>query len=140
MTTAVDTNVFVGSWDADDALNSRAVSALNVALERGCIVVSGAVYAELVGLPGRSEKFLDKFFLDTGVIVDWKMDESIWRSAGKAFAGYAARRQKQRSGPPRGILADFLIGAHALENGYTFLTFDDRLFRAAFPKLRLIGL
>ena len=39
---------------------------------------------------------------------------------------------------PRRILADFLIGAHALQNGYGLLTLDERFFHAAFPHLSLM--
>jgi hypothetical protein len=71
-------------------------------------------------------------------MVDWSMDESVWRAAGKSFQKYATRRRKQRSGQPRRILADFLIGAHALEKGYSLLTLDDGIYRAAFPKLHIV--
>lgn len=39
---------------------------------------------------------------------------------------------------PRRILADFLIGAHALTNGYALLTLDKSGFRSAFPALKLL--
>ena len=39
---------------------------------------------------------------------------------------------------PRRILADFLIGAHALEGGHTLLTLDDHLYRKAFPRLAVV--
>ena len=37
----------------------------------------------------------------------------------------------------RRILADFVIGAHALANGCRLLTLDDRLYRSAFPTLAI---
>ena len=43
-----------------------------------------------------------------------RQETQAWRVAGKAFQKYASRRQKQQAGRPRRILADFLIGAHAL--------------------------
>jgi predicted nucleic acid-binding protein len=33
--------------------------------------------------------------------------------------------------------ADFLIGAHAFRNGLALLTFDARIYRAAFPRLSI---
>ncbi len=140
MTTALDTNILVALWDEDDALNSTALAALDKAYERGGIVISGAVYAELMAFPGRTEKFLAKFLTDTGVAVDWATSETVWRLAGSAFSSYAARRRKQSDSPPRRILADFLIGAHAVENGYSLLTLDTSIFRTAFPKLRIYGI
>lgn len=139
MTTAVDTNVIVALWDRDPAASSAARSALDASLARGSIVVCGPVFAELMAAPGRTEDFLDSFFGATGIQVDWALDEDIWRSAGRAFQRYAARRRKQGAGPRR-ILADFLIGAHALHGGYRLLTLDDHLYRAAFPALTLARL
>ena len=138
MITAIDTNVLVALWDLDEALNSAAQLALDAAFARGKLVISGAVFAELLAFPRRTETFLDQFLKDTGIAVDWTTNESLWRVAGKAFQKYANRRQKQKAGSPRRILADFLIGAHALENGYGLLTLDDGIYRAAFPKLQII--
>lgn len=138
MTTAIDTNVIVSLWDRDPALSSAAQSALDEALGRGALVIAATVFAELMAAPGRSESFLDSFFRETDIKIDWTSDEAIWRAAGRAFQTYAARRRKQRDPGPRRILADFLIGAHALEGGYRLLTLDDRLYRAAFPDLNVI--
>jgi predicted nucleic acid-binding protein len=140
MTTAVDTNVIVALWDKDSNLSSAAQSALDAGLERGMLVVAAPVFAELVACPGRSETFLDSFFRDTGIIVDWELDEATWRAAGRAFQTYAARRRKQADSGPRRILADFVIGAHALQKGYRLLTLDDHLYRTAFPGLPLLGI
>ena len=138
MITAIDTNVLVALWDRDDTLNSAAQAALDAAFARGKLVISGAVFAELLAFPRRTETFLDQFLNDTGIAVDWTTDESVWRTAGKAFQKHANRRRRQRAGEPRRILADFLIGAHALEKGYRLLTLDTHIYRAAFPKLQLV--
>jgi predicted nucleic acid-binding protein len=37
------------------------------------------------------------------------------------------------------MLADFLIGAHALAIDAPLLTLDDRLYQAAFPRPRLVS-
>jgi predicted nucleic acid-binding protein len=138
MTTAVDTNVIVALWDRDPSLSSAAQSALDAALGRGTLVVAATVFAELMAAPSRSELFLDSFFRETGINIDWALDESVWRTAGRAFQGYAARRRKQRDVGPRRILADFLIGAHAQEGGHSLLTLDDHLYRTAFPALTVV--
>jgi len=135
MTTAIDTNVIIALWDRDDRVSAAAQSALDTALRRGALVVAAPVFAELLAAPGRDEAFLDSFFRDTGITVDWNLDETVWRTAGRAFQKYAARRRRQHDSGPRRILADFLIGAHAFERGCSLLTFDDRLYRSAFPNL-----
>ena len=135
MTTAIDTNVLVALWDTDEALNSTAQLALDAALNRGRLVIPPPVFAELMACPGRSESFLDSFLRETGIAVDWDLDETIWRKAGLAFQSYAARRRKHRNEGPRRILADFLIGAWALERRHHLLTLDDRLYLTSFPGL-----
>lgn len=138
MKTAIDTNVLVALWNEDDTLNTRARIALDESHARGRLVVSAPVFAELLALPVRDEAFLDEFFRETGISIDWELSESVWRIAGRAFQGYAARRRKHRDAGPRRILADFLIGAHAAHNGYRLLTLDDGLYRAAFPRLTFV--
>lgn len=135
MTTAIDTNVIVALWDAEDALHRTARATLDKAFNEGTLVISGAVYAELLAAPGRSEAFVNKFCEEAGIVVEWELGEKAWLAAGAALQGYAARRRKQKAGEPRRILADFLIGAHALVNGYRLLTLDAGIYQASFPKL-----
>jgi predicted nucleic acid-binding protein len=137
MTTAIDTNVIAALWDADPSLSSAANSVLDSASGRGRLVISAPVFAELMAVPRRGEAFLDGFLRDTGISVDWELDEVIWRAAGQAFQAYSGRRRRHRDGGPRRILADFLIGAHALEREFRFLTLDTGLYRAAFPRLEI---
>ena len=140
MTTAIDTNVLVALWDDGEPLSPAVRSALDAALGRGGLVVAAPVYSELLAFPSRSEPFLDRFFADTGISVDWNLNEAVWRAAGQAYQTHAARRRKHREAGPRRILADFLIGAHALRNGIPLLTLDDRFFRAAFPSLSIVNI
>ena len=137
MTTAVDTNVVIALWDRDPTLSLAAQTALEAAFRRGGLVVAAPVFAELLAAPGRTEAFINSFFEDTGVTVDWALSESIWRSAGRAFQKYAERRRKHRDSGTRRILADFLIGAHAQVLGYRLLTLDEGLYQAAFPTLTI---
>ena len=95
MITVVDSNVIVALWDADDSLNLEAQNGLDAALKRGSLLVPAPVYAELMASPGRTEGFLDTFFRETGITVEWAIEERTWRSAGRAFQKYAARRRKQ---------------------------------------------
>jgi len=138
MITALDSNVIVALWEADSLLARTVQTALDTAQTRGRLVVSAPVFAELSAAPGRSESFLDAFFRDTHIAVEWTIEEPVWRLAGRAFQRYAERRRRQRDPGARRILADFLIGAHASFRGYHLLTLDDRLYSAAFPNLALV--
>jgi predicted nucleic acid-binding protein len=140
MKTSVDTNVFAALWKADDALNSMAKRGLDRALDVGELVISAPVYAELVAAPGRSEAIVDAFFRETGVSVDWLIDERIWREAGRAYQLYANARRRRREPGRRRVLADFIIGAHAVVRGARLLTFDSRIYRSAFPSLDVISI
>lgn len=137
MTVALDANVIVALWDATHALHPVARKALEEAASREALAMCGVVYAELISAPGRTEAFVDRFCEEAGIAVEWELKEKIWRRAGAAFQEYAARRKKQSGAEPRRLLADFLIGAHALESGYKLLTLDGGLYRRAFPGLRL---
>ena len=138
MTTAIDTNIIVALWDADDALHQAAREELDAALGRGGLVICGAVYAELIAAPGRTEAFVDQFCEETQIGVEWELGEKVWRAAGTAFQSYAERRRKQRGAEPRRILADFLIGAHAQLRGYKLLTMDARMYQVSFPRLGIV--
>lgn len=138
MTTAIDTNVVTALWNNDDTLNVRAQAALDAVYGRGRLVVSGVVYAELLAAPSRTEQFVDRFLEAAGIEVEWELNERLLRAAGLAFRGYAERRRRQTGAEPRRILADFLVGAHAVLNEYRLLTLDTGMYRAAFPRLELV--
>jgi predicted nucleic acid-binding protein len=137
MTTAIDTNVVIALWDEDPTVHLVAHNALEAAFRRGNLVVAAPVFAELIAAPGRTETFVNTFLEDTRIPVDWTLGETVWRVAGRAFQSYAERRRRQRDLGARRILADFLVGAHALTNGYRLLTLDERVYRAAFPGLNV---
>ena len=140
MTTAIDTNVLVALWNDDDSLNTLARLALDAALGRGSLVICAPVFAELLAASGRTEEFLNSFCRETGMAIEWNLAERVWRAAGRAYQLYGTRRRKQGESGPRRILGDFLIGAHATQNGYRLLTLDDRLYRAAFPQMAITRL
>jgi predicted nucleic acid-binding protein len=137
MTTVIDSNVLVALWDSHPEVSSAARKALDLALEWGRLVAPAPVFAELMAGRGRTEAFLDAFFHDTAILVEWDIEERIWRTAGRAFFRYADRRRRRGEPGPRRILADFLIGAYASENGFTLLTLDYTLYRASFPDLKI---
>jgi len=137
MTTALDSNVLVALWGPDPALGLAAEAALETAFGHGNLTVAAPVFAELIAAPNRTENFVNGFFEDAGIAIDWVLSEAIWRLAGGAFRGYVERRRKHSESGTRRILADFVIGAHAATHGYHLLTLDERLYRTAFPTLKI---
>lgn len=139
MTTSIDSNIVVALWWEPDPLNRAASQLLNQARKSGKMIVSAPAFAELSGDPNRSGEELDAFFAETGILIDWNFEEEIWREAGTAYRGYVRRRRSSSGVTPRRILADFLIGAHALVRGFPLLTLDKRLYAAAFPRLKIVS-
>src|ERR1700694_3639638 len=101
MSTAIDSNVLIALWNEDDSLNIQARAALDTALGRGSLVIAAPVFAELLAIPYRTEAFLDSFCKETGIAVDWNLNEATWRAAGRAFQQHVECRRKQRDSGPR---------------------------------------
>jgi predicted nucleic acid-binding protein len=135
--TAIDTNVMVTLNSQNAAVKTVSKTAFEKAAAAGPICVSGAVFAELLGLPGKDPDSLVQMFESLGISVEWNLNQSDWETAGLAYQGYVRRRRASRGGLPRLMLTDFLIGAHATVRGYSLLTLDKRIYDAAFPGLRI---
>ena len=111
---------------------------LQRATKGGEVLVCGPVYAELLAHPMVTGDVVD-FFLDrSGILVDCDMGTAVWREAGIKFAQYARRRRKSGGEAHRRLLADFVIGAHALLRADRLVTLDPKRYRHDFPKLRLL--
>jgi predicted nucleic acid-binding protein len=134
---SLDTNVLIALWDDTNALNLPARRCLDRARALGQLKISAPVYGELMGHPSRSTAEIDSILSVTGIDIEWRFEEAVWRAAGTAFQGFVRRRIASTGSLPRRILTDFLIGAHTVVNGYTLLTLDRKHYEAAFPGIRL---
>jgi predicted nucleic acid-binding protein len=140
MTTSIDTNIVVALWLKSHSANSIAAHLLGEAQMRGKLIIAAPVYAELMADSARTESQLDRFASDTGISIEWQIEEDTWREAGRVYCDYARRRIRSGGGLPRRILTDFIIGAHAMVRGYTLLTLNRRDYAAAFPKLKVVSM
>jgi len=138
MITSLDTNILIALWDESDALNLKARNALDKAYDLGGLTISGPVFVELLAAPERTSHVVENFLNDTGIAIDWIIDEGIWRAAARAFQNYVKRRRKQKQPEPKRLVNDFVIGAHAYQNGHRLLTLDKRIFKTAFPGLKVV--
>lgn len=137
MSHCIDTNVLSALLSAEP--NAQSISTtLNVLRAAGPLIIHGSVYAELLAAPGNTPSHLDGFLKRGQIQVDWNTGQSIWQASGRAYSTYAKRRNKSGGGKPRRILADFLIGAHALALGASLVTLDDTHYRSAYPSLPLV--
>lgn len=154
MITAVDTNILLDLLIPDAPHGDISARSLADALRAGALVVSEPVYAELaVHFPQREE--LDRFFVDVRIRLEPSGIAALHR-AGRAWNDYLRRRPISLSCPECGssqavrcdhcgapihprqhVLADFVIGAHALEHADRLLTRDRGYYGTYFPELRL---
>jgi predicted nucleic acid-binding protein len=135
--TALDTNVLSALW-SKEPLAQDIARRLGDAKAEGGLVVGAPVYAELLAYPKATESFVNGFFADTGIAIDFELQEAIWREVGRRFARYAKRRRRTASAGPRRLLADFVVGSHALKQADRLMTLDPKRYRQDFPELKLI--
>lgn len=138
MRTAIDTNV-LSSILSNEPSAGPAVQRLNAAKREGALLLSPVVYSELLAYPGATPAFIDAFLRDTSIAVEFAQSQELWLEAGTRFARYA-RSRRSAHGQPRRLLADFLIGAHALLQADRLITLDPRRYRQDFPELRILSL
>ena len=138
MRTAIDTNVISALWSAEP-LSQQVSEALDDAAESGGLVICTPVYAELLAHPKASVAYVDGFLTETGIATDFDIGEPVWREASLRFAKYAARRRASRGGTSKRLLADFIVGAHALIRADRLLTLDASRYAKDFPELKQIA-
>ena len=139
---AVDTNILLDILLEDSEFYQRSADLLARVGAEGALVISTVAYAELSAHFDHDED-VQRFLMDVGVRVE-PINIEVARAAGRAWHAYIvakrvgnSRRDKSERKP---ILADFLIGAHAIVGKYALLTRDTRgLYGRYFPSLKCVG-
>lgn len=137
MRTAIDTNILSALWSGEP-LASLVSEELNQAAAAGGLVICAVVYAELLAHPKAKLDFVDDFLSTTGISIDFDLGEPVWREASVCFAKYATRRRASRGGRTKRLLADFIVGGHALLRSDRLLTLDSSRYSRDFPDLKQI--
>jgi predicted nucleic acid-binding protein len=135
--TALDTNILSALW-SNEPLVSQISGQLAEAYMQGGLVICGPVYVELFAHPSVSQTFIEEFLTETGITVDFALDDAVWRFAAKGFAAYAQRRRRSAGGTPKRLPVDFLVAAHALHRADRLMTLDAGRYQQDFPNLNLI--
>ena len=134
MITAVDTNVLLDLLLQDPSFGARAEEALRAASKDGALVVCEIVYAELAGL-FPSHEALEAFLRETGIQLKPSSPDSLWK-AGELWRRFCVERPRHAA-VARRVVADFLVGAHAMLHAEQLLTRDTDFYHTVFAGLRL---
>lgn len=128
---AVDSSVLVDLL-TDDPLHAEASAAtLAQAMSLGEVVVCDAVVAEVQTLLDTRETAMD-------ALAEYGIRYLATSQQAAVRAGHMQRRFRDRGGRRERVVADFLIGAHALMQCEALITRDQGFFRDYFKGLRLI--
>ncbi|MDH7574042.1 MAG: PIN domain-containing protein [Clostridia bacterium] len=158
MRLALDTNVIAALLNGEPY--AEAVAEVLEGQRRELLLICGQVYAEL--LVAYPEPDLAAFLEDTGIEVDFAMPREAWRAAAEAWRRYLKKRKSlqavyvcplcgeqstfrcSRCGRalpgPKTLLADFVVGAHALYRADRLFTLErrGRFYKTYFPSLNVL--
>ena len=131
MITALDTSVLLDVLVNDPRHADRSEALLFQVYQQGSLIISPAVYAELVPQAWHRDE-LDGWLQQVRIkVVPFTADHAY--TAGVAHAAY-----RKAGGKRQRILADFLIGAHAFHEANQFLTRDRGFYRRYFSGLTIL--
>jgi predicted nucleic acid-binding protein len=157
MITAVDTNIILDILIPGEPFAGSSKKLLDRHLSKGSMIIGEVVFAELSAhFP--TEKELGMFLSETGMRLVYSNERSLYE-AGARWAEYSRKGKKDRFSCakcgnvfevacPRcaialrkrlHVLADFLIGAHALAHADCLLSRDLGVYKVYFSKLRVVG-
>ena len=132
MRTAVDSSVLLDVLSGDEKFGEASRLALKSAYAQGPLLACDIVWAEVSATFGDDQPcgpILSRLGLQFGPV-----STAAAERAGRAWRTYRARKGSRKER----MIADFLIGAHALDSADRLLSRDRGFFRSYFPELVLV--
>ncbi len=128
---ALDSSVLIDVLIGDPSYAEASEQCIADALARDDVVVCDAVVAEVQALLDTADSLME-------VLTSLGIRYEATQEAAAMRAGHMNKRFRSRGGQRERVVADFLIGAHALLQCDGLITRDDRFFRDYFKGLKLI--
>jgi predicted nucleic acid-binding protein len=129
--TAIDTSVLLDVFGADPNFGPSSATAVQACLVGGSVIACEIVWAETAAsFPAAPEA--------ETALKRLRVDFSSLDSATSLAAGSYWRTYRRAGGTRERIIADFVIGAHALAHADQLLTRDRGFYRTYFKDLRII--
>jgi len=133
MITAVDTSILIDILEPDPVYGPTSKDSLKRCLREGSILACEVVWAEVVTAYSHDHENAVEALRQIGI----EYSAMSLEAALKAATCWAAHRE--RGGMRNRIVADFLIGGHALVQCDRLLTRDRGFYRGYFTSLRVVS-
>lgn len=131
MITAIDTNILIDIFGADPTHGGRSKESLRSSIQQGSVIACEVVWAEVISLfptGSMAQEALE------GIGIGYSpLEADASMTAGQLWKIY-----RDKGGKRTRMVADFLIGAHALHQADVLLTRDRGFFRLGIPSLKIV--
>ena len=132
MITAIDSSIIIDVLEPDPEHGPASREALRRCLREGSMVACDVVWAEVATAFGHAQARAIEALREIGIAYSPMTEEAALRAAECWY------RFRKRSGGKDRIVADFLIGGHALVQTDRLLTRDRGFYRDYFKSLKLV--